>query len=97
MKLQLKKHHGIVLDVGEEGSNDAGAATFASSFVDPDKPEKMHLFYSASTDVDWSFSTIRLAFADSDWASFKKSPPIDITQKSGRIVLLKRSSYPIRG
>ena len=69
-------HHGIVLDVSDNGF-DKWSVDFGSIYVDEDDPNTIFLFYSGTQDAQWSHSALGLAISD-DAFTFQKisSDPI---------------------
>jgi len=63
VSLSKKVHHGIVLDVSQNGF-DRGSVDFGSIFVNGDDPSVMFLFYCGTLDAEWSRSTIGLAVSN---------------------------------
>lgn len=67
---QSRIHHGVVLDVSDNGF-DKGAATFSTIFVDDDDARNKFMFYTGAQDTSWSRSAIGLA-TSRDFLKFKK-------------------------
>jgi len=60
IRLSDKIHHGIVLDVSSNGF-DRCSVDFGSIFVDENDPDTVFLFYSGTSDAQWSRSGVGLA------------------------------------
>ncbi|MFQ5884069.1 MAG: hypothetical protein ACE5IO_03100 [Thermoplasmata archaeon] len=76
VEFQLKKHHGVVLEVG--GDIDSKGASFACAFQD--EKRETYLFYSSARDVDYRHSTICLAVSG-DGIGFKKIGKVLVNQE----------------
>jgi len=90
--LNRRVHHGVVLDVSQDGF-DKGAAAFATVFIDKDDPTTSFMFYSGARDVYWSHSAIGLAISN-DGLKFQKVSGNPILEGTGKSFCYKEAVTP---
>ncbi len=77
--LAVIKHFGVILRPSTNGF-DSGGSTFGCAFVDREDPDTTYLYYSGSSDTQWSHAAIGLAVSH-DGFRFRKrrklNPVID--------------------